>query len=166
MKICQATLGGSEASSQQYGVSLPSFPAALWWVPLPTACSILTTRLMEGRLIGRGLVQRRPMLRTLHISSLKQESSLGSITCSTPFWSTVVHTHFTRSFSPNSGSTGCFPVTSSRITTPKLYVSLFSFTRSVQPYSAMKCQNGHYYEDNDHTPRKLAFFLISCNMSS
>lgn len=130
-------LSRSVPSSWQYGLGgFPSFASGLRLFSALISSSILTTHRIEGRLIGRGLVQRRPMLRTLHISSLKHISRFGSITRSTPFCSKVLHTHFTKSLSPYSGSTGRFPVTSSRITTPKLYMSLFSFTRSVYAYSA------------------------------
>lgn len=112
-----------------------SLKAGLSLVSGATSSSIFTTNLIDGRLSGSEVVQRRPMLRTLQISSLKQALSLASITLSTPFCSIVQHTHLTKSFSPNSESTGNLPVTSSRITTPKLYMSLFSVTRSVYAYS-------------------------------
>lgn len=48
----------------------------------------------------------------------------------------MLHTHVAKSFSPSCWSIAAFPVTNSRMTTPKLYVSLFSLTRSVYAYSA------------------------------
>lgn len=90
-----------------------------------------TTSLIDGRLFGRFLTQSSAILRTLHISSLKCSAIFSSSTDSAPFCSTLVAAHATRSLSPISDDMGLLPVTSSSMTTPKLYTSLFSVTRIV-----------------------------------
>lgn len=108
-----------------------------------TSSNICTTALMVGLIAGSLAVQMTPICNTFVASSLLQ----GSEICESTRLDTLsplliaLKTHPTMSlFSPNSSSTGLFPVASSINTTPKLYTSVFSVTLHVYPYSASNVQ--------------------------
>ncbi|KAJ0948051.1 hypothetical protein HanRHA438_Chr01g0022871 [Helianthus annuus] len=99
--------------------SLPSLPPFLRGL---ASSSMLTTSLMEGRSFASFAVQSTAILRTKSISSstcLQFPTFLSIILVNGSFSLIFRRTHSTMSTeSPNSGSTGRFPVMSSIKTTP------------------------------------------------
>ena len=106
--------------------------------------SIWSTSRIVGLCIGSSARQWSATLRTSIIWVMitlgsRFESGLmrGSMTSINPsLLCNFIRTHWAMSMaSPNSGSKGRRPVTSSNNTTPKLYMSLFSSTFNVYTYS-------------------------------
>lgn len=98
-----------------------------------------TTSFMVGRRAGFLYVHRIAILRTWIISSLNELDTLLSRTSMAPsFVSTLFDTQYMMFlFSPNSASTGFFPVISSISTIPKLYTSHFVVAFDEYAYSAL-----------------------------
>ncbi|WVZ65338.1 hypothetical protein U9M48_014718, partial [Paspalum notatum var. saurae] len=104
--------------------------------------SSATTSFMAGRSSARRDTQSAATDSTCRISCTSASPALAlsrasSSSHASRFACTCSRTHCTRCAPPGSvGSSGCRPVRISSATTPKLYTSLFSLIRCIDPYSA------------------------------